>query len=162
MGAEDIAARFGVTPAVVRQRLKLATVSPKLIEAYRQDEMSLDQLTAFTITDDCAKQEKVWEDCGYRDSREDLLSALMEAEVSASDPVARFVSREAYVAAGGIILRDLFDEEGGGYFADTDLLDTLADAKLQALAEAVRAEGWQWVETMRRFDYGATAHLRRL
>jgi ParB family transcriptional regulator, chromosome partitioning protein len=30
-GEEEIAARFGVTPQVVRQRLKLAVVSPKLI-----------------------------------------------------------------------------------------------------------------------------------
>jgi ParB family transcriptional regulator, chromosome partitioning protein len=28
LGAEDIAARFGVTPHVVRQRLRLAAVSP--------------------------------------------------------------------------------------------------------------------------------------
>ena len=33
LGAEEIAARFGVTPAVVKQRLKLAAVSPKLMGA---------------------------------------------------------------------------------------------------------------------------------
>ena len=38
-GAEDIAARFGVTPHVVRQRLRLSAVSPRLIEAYRNGEM---------------------------------------------------------------------------------------------------------------------------
>jgi ParB family chromosome partitioning protein len=43
-GVEDIAARFGVSVAVVRQRLKLAAVSPRLIEVYREDEMNLDQL----------------------------------------------------------------------------------------------------------------------
>jgi ParB family transcriptional regulator, chromosome partitioning protein len=31
MAADDIAARFGVSPAVVRQRLKLAAVSPALM-----------------------------------------------------------------------------------------------------------------------------------
>jgi ParB family chromosome partitioning protein len=60
LSAEDIAARFGVTPAVVRQRLKLAVVSPTLIQLYRDGEMSLEELTAFTITDDHAKQEQVW------------------------------------------------------------------------------------------------------
>jgi ParB family chromosome partitioning protein len=30
-GAEEIAARFGVTPHVVRQRLRLGAVSPKLM-----------------------------------------------------------------------------------------------------------------------------------
>ena len=51
-GVEEIAARFGVSVAVVRQRLKLAAVSPRLIQLYREDELSLDQLMAFTVTDD--------------------------------------------------------------------------------------------------------------
>ncbi len=32
-GAEDIAARFGVTPTLVRQRLKLVCVSPKFMKS---------------------------------------------------------------------------------------------------------------------------------
>ena len=46
MSAEDIAARFGVTAAVVKQRLKLGAVSPKLIKLYREGELNLDQLFA--------------------------------------------------------------------------------------------------------------------
>ncbi|OHD03216.1 MAG: hypothetical protein A2885_05720 [Sphingopyxis sp. RIFCSPHIGHO2_01_FULL_65_24] len=46
---EAIAAHHFVTPAVVRQRLKLAGVSPKLHDAYADDEISLEQLMAFTI-----------------------------------------------------------------------------------------------------------------
>jgi ParB family chromosome partitioning protein len=60
MAAEDIAARFGVTPTVVKQRLKLGAISRKLMQAYRDEELSLDQLTAFAITDDHARQEQVW------------------------------------------------------------------------------------------------------
>jgi len=59
-GMEEIAARFGVSVAVVRQRLKLAGVSPRLMQLYREDELSLDQLMAFTVTDDHAAQETVW------------------------------------------------------------------------------------------------------
>lgn len=44
MAIEDIAARFGVTPAVVKQRLKLSAVSPKLLALYREGEMNLEQL----------------------------------------------------------------------------------------------------------------------
>jgi ParB family chromosome partitioning protein len=40
-GIEDVAARFGVTPTVVRQRLKLAAVSPMLMALYRKAAMSL-------------------------------------------------------------------------------------------------------------------------
>ena len=46
--AEDIAARFGVTALFVKQRLKLARVSPALFETYREGGMTLDRLMAFT------------------------------------------------------------------------------------------------------------------
>ena len=59
-GAEEIAARFGVTPTVVRQRLKLAAVSPKLMALYREKGITLDQLMAFTVSDDHAAQEAAW------------------------------------------------------------------------------------------------------
>jgi ParB family chromosome partitioning protein len=61
-GPEDIAARFGTTPKIVSQRLKLAVVSPKLIALYRKEEMTLDCLMAFTVCDDHRQQEKVWTD----------------------------------------------------------------------------------------------------
>jgi len=59
-GEEEIAARFGVTPHVVRQRLKLAAVSPKLIALYRKGEMTLGCLMAFAVSDDHQQQEKAW------------------------------------------------------------------------------------------------------
>ncbi|MGJ5134368.1 ParB/RepB/Spo0J family partition protein [Bradyrhizobium oligotrophicum] len=59
MSAEDIAARFGVTASVVKQRLKLGAVSPALLTLYRGEEINLEQLTAFAITDDHARQEDI-------------------------------------------------------------------------------------------------------
>lgn len=46
LGAEDIGARFGVSAHVVRQRLRLGAVSPKLMAIYREDGLTLDQLMA--------------------------------------------------------------------------------------------------------------------
>ena len=46
---ETIAATFMVTPAVVKQRLKLASVSPKLHDIYAEDGMTLEQLMAFSV-----------------------------------------------------------------------------------------------------------------
>jgi hypothetical protein len=46
MGVEEVAARFGVSVTTVRQRLKLANVSPRLFDLYRADEIALDQLMA--------------------------------------------------------------------------------------------------------------------
>jgi ParB family chromosome partitioning protein len=162
MNDEDIAARFGVTSAVVKQRLKLASVSPKLIELYRNEEMNLDQLTAYAITDDHARQEAVWEEFGDMYEREDILAALNGEHVPADDRRAVFVGFEAYQKAGGTIIRDLFDEEHQGYLTDCFLLDRLASEKLQALAETVQAEGWKWLEVTPRMDHTATADMRRL
>lgn len=162
MSAEDIAARFGVTAAVVRQRLKLAAVSPVLMEAYRDGKLNLDQLTGFAITDDHAEQVRVWDQLGYNDSREAILDALTEEHIDADDRRAVFVGIEAYRAAGGAILRDLFDDEGGGFLTDPDLLNRLADEKLQSEAETVRAEGWKWVDVRQQYDHVITADMRRI
>ena len=88
MSDEDIAARFGVTVQVVRQRLKLARVSPKLIALYRKGEMPLDCLMAFAISDDHRQQEEIWKDLpawskGDADSiRDTLTEAHIEATAS--------------------------------------------------------------------------------
>jgi ParB-like chromosome segregation protein Spo0J len=57
-GLEEIAARFGCSPATVRQRLRLANVSPVLIDTYRAQVMSLDQLMAFTVSDDHVRRKR--------------------------------------------------------------------------------------------------------
>lgn len=162
MSVEDIAARFGVSPNIVTQRLKLGAVSPKLMDVYREGGMNLDQLSAFVLTDDHERQQQVWEGLGHYRTRAAILRALSEGQVPTDDPRALFVGVEAYVAAGGNIVRDLFDEEGGGYLENADLLNRLADDKLCAEAEPVRAEGWLWVQVEAEFDHGMTSGMRRV
>jgi ParB family chromosome partitioning protein len=50
LSEEEIAARFFVHPTVVKQRLKLAAVSTKVLDVYAEDGMTLEQLMAFTVT----------------------------------------------------------------------------------------------------------------
>ena len=57
---DQIAARFGLSTRTVAQRLRLAAVSPKLIEVYRQGGMTLDHLMAFAVSEDQEAQERVW------------------------------------------------------------------------------------------------------
>jgi ParB family chromosome partitioning protein len=162
LNVEDIAARFGVTPQIVTQRLKLGAVSKRLLKLYRAGEMNLEQLSAFTITDNYNLQERVWGELGYNKSRRAILEALNEGQVSTDDRRALYVGAETYLAAGGHITRDLFDEEGGGFCDDATLLNRLASEKLAIEAEAVSAEGWKWVAVEIEFDYGMAAGLRRI
>ncbi|WP_441267789.1 ParB/RepB/Spo0J family partition protein [Bradyrhizobium sp. 215_C5_N1_1] len=146
-GAEEIAARFGVTPHVVRQRLRLGAVSPKLVQLYRDGNLTLDQLMAFAITDDQARQEGVYERLSYDRDASTIRRLLTETHVAATDRRARFVGLEAYIGAGGTILRDLFTEDRSGYLEDVALLDLLVTARLGREADALRAaEGWKWTE----------------
>ena len=155
-GAEDVAARFGVTPNVVRQRLKLAAVSPALLALYRDDEMTLDQLMAFTVSDDHAAQEAAWLTCRNGNaSRDAIRRRLTEAHVKADDRRARFVTVAAYVAAGGAVVTDLFQAESEGYLTDPALLDRLVNDRLVSEAETLRQEGWKWVEIMPDFAFDA-------
>jgi ParB family chromosome partitioning protein len=161
--AEDIAARFGVTPAVVRQRLKLGVVSPALIQLYRDGEMSLEQLSAFTVCDDHARQEQTWHGLpDYHRDRDAIMQALNEEHVASTDRRARFVGAEAYEAAGGVIIRDLFDADGGGFFADAELLNRLARAKLEDVAAETAKEGWKWVIAEPEASHQLTADMSRV
>jgi ParB family chromosome partitioning protein len=150
-GAEAIAARHGVTAALVRQRLRLAAVAPDLIGLYRQGELALDQLMAFAVSEDHDRQRQVFET--YAQAHPSAIRrAMTEKTVQAEDRRVRFIGIEAYVAAGGAVLRDLFTEDRGGYLSDVALIDQLVAAKLSDMAQDLQAsEGWKWAEW--RLDY---------
>ena len=160
---EEIAAVFFVSVAVVRQRLRLASVSPRLLEVYAEDGMTLDQLMAFTVSGDHERQEQVFERLKASYSKEPyaIRRMLTEGAVRASDKRAQFVGLEAYEEAGGVILRDLFQGDDGGWLQDVALVDRLVAARLEREAEAVRTEGWKWTEVAPDFAYGHTFGLRQ-
>jgi ParB family chromosome partitioning protein len=158
-GAEEIAARFGVTPQIVRQRLRLGAVSPKLMQVYRDGGLTLDQLSAFAISEDHARQEQVYGALSWNKEPAVIRRGMTESHVRASDRRALFVGADAYAEAGGVILRDLFSEDGGGYFQDAVLLDRLTLEKLVRVADEVRAEGWKWAQAF--LDYPHAHGLRR-
>jgi ParB family chromosome partitioning protein len=159
---EDIAAAFFVGVNVVKQRLRLASVAPSLLDVYAEDGMSLEQLMAFTVTADHARQEQVWQAISGSWQKEpyQVRRMLTEKAVRASDRRAVFVGLDAYEAAGGAVLRDLFQSDDGGWLEDMALLDGLVAEKLKAEAETIAAEGWKWIEVSIDFPYGQTHGLR--
>ncbi|WP_099864902.1 ParB/RepB/Spo0J family partition protein [Pararhizobium haloflavum] len=164
MTEEAIAAAFFVSTTVVKQRLRLASVSPALLEIYADDGMTLEQLMAFTVGPDHARQEQVWE--AIRDSWQkepyQIRRMLTETTVRASDKRAVFVGIETYEAAGGIVLRDLFQSDDGGWLQDPALLDRMLAEKLKTVADQVAEEGWKWIEVAVSFPYGHNHGLREL
>ena len=160
-GAEEIAARFGVSASVVRQRLRLGAVSPKLMALYRDEALTLDQLMAFAVSEDHARQEQVYEGLSWNRSAHTIRQAMTEQHVRASDRRARFIGAAAYAEAGGTLLRDLFTEDGGGWLEDVALLDRMTAQALAEMAEELRArEGWAWA--LGAIDYPHASGLRRV
>ena len=164
MTEEAIAAAFFVDAKVVKQRLRLVTVAPVLLEVYAADEMTLEQLMAFTVSSDHARQAQVWEAVKNSWSKEpyQIRRMLTETAVRASDKRVRFLGIAAYEAAGGYVLRDLFQQDDGGWLQDPMLLERLVGEKLKVEAETIAAEGWKWIEVAVGFPYGHTMGLREL
>jgi ParB family chromosome partitioning protein len=164
MTEEAIAAAFFVGANVVKQRLRLAAVSPVLLDVYAEDGMTLEHVMAFTVSEDHTRQEQVW--AAIRDSWQkepwQIRRMLTETSVRASNKRALFIGVDAYETAGGIVLRDLFQSDDGGWLQDVGLLDRLVAEKLRAEADKIAGEGWKWVEASLSMPYGATHGMREL
>jgi ParB family chromosome partitioning protein len=166
---EEVAQRFGTSPLTVRRRLKLADVHPELRQLYRDEGITMEQLMALALSDDPEQQLTVWNAApAWSRDAHNLRSMLVSDEVDATtDALAKFVGIEVYEGAGGRVRRDLFSEAGEGYLQDTALLDRLAAARLDAVADEVRGEGWAWVEialrasTLELYKFGRAPKTKR-
>ena len=162
----SVAARFGLSERLVEQRLRLGNAAPELLDAYRADEIDLEVLKAFAVTTDRERQMVVWEQVaaqGYRPSAWQVKRLLTEERIPGASAVARFVGVDAYEAAGGQVLRDLFahDDETGVWFEDPVLLEKLATDKLQAAADEL-ATRWKWATAMIEVEWSDTARYGRI
>jgi ParB family chromosome partitioning protein len=155
---EEIAAAFFVGVNVVKQRLRLATVSEKLLDVYADDGMSLEQLMAFTVTDDHVRQEQIWEALQRSYSQEPYQIRRMLTERTAPCPLASTpMSRPAASSCAISFSRTTADG-----WDNVGLLDGLVAEKLKAEAEKIAAEGWKWTEVNVDFPFGPTHQLREL
>ena len=139
----EIAARFGYPQSHVARLLKLASLSPSLIQAIAKDELSLEAARVLTLTDDQKVQREAFAQCG--DSAHALRRYLSEDKMKTSDRLFRLVGREAYEAEGGTITVDLFSEGDEGYADDRGLVEVLASRKLDEVAQGLKGEGWHTV-----------------
>ena len=161
-----IAARFGASERIVEQRLRLGNAAPELLDAYRAGEIDLEVLKAFAVTADRERQMAVWEQVsaqGYRPAAWQVKRLLTEERVPGASAVARFVGVEAYEAAGGAVMRDLFadEHEHGVWFEDPVLLEKVAMAKLRAAADEL-ATRWKWAVPMIEAGWDDTARYGRV
>lgn len=158
----EVAARFGVPESLIAKRMKLGRLSPVILDAYRRDEIGLDEAQAFAVSDDHAAQERVFSELpDWNRQAHTIRRLLTENEVSTDDKRIRFIGIDAYRAAGGAIRQDLFCEDGTGYIDDVALLDRLVAEKLRAVAAEVSSEGWLWTDTATEADHQVLSQFSR-
>jgi ParB family chromosome partitioning protein len=156
-GAEEIAARYGIKPDTVRERLRLGAAAPELLDLYREEALTLEQVTAFAVNPDVARQLQVYQQLAPHGLQAYAIRrAMVEDKVVSTDRRAQFVGVEAYEASGGPVLRDLFSQAGGVcWLEDVGLLERLVVEKLAAIAEETRqVEGWKWASAHIDFPQG--------
>jgi len=146
---EDVARRFGLTVRFVEGRLRLAQLAPVVFEALAAGEITLDIAKAFGATSDQEIQARVFAETTsgyYAPSPDSIRRMVLSGSVRGGDPRARLVGRDAYVAAGGRIERELFDDEDSESWIDVALLESLAQAKMEEHAQALAAaQGVAWI-----------------
>lgn len=157
---EMIARAFVQTLRHVNGRLALAHLGTATIEALRRDDITLDVAKALTLARDPDQELEVLTkaiDGGMQTWR--VRDELVSRKVRANNYKAVYVGADAYIAAGGEIREDLFEEET--FFDDAALLDKLFTARLKDTADAVKAQfGWKWVEICDTAHVPYTAHAK--
>lgn len=137
-GAEDIAAQFGITERLVKQRLAIANLLPPILTAYRKDEISAQTVRVLTMA--TKKQQKTWlklfrDEDDYAPEGYALKQWLFGGQQITTDnalfDLADFT---------GSIIGDLFGEDR--YFADVTAFWEAQNAAIAEAKERYLAGGW--------------------
>ncbi len=158
---EEIAAAFFVSASVVKQRLKLAAVSPILLDIYAEDGMTLDQLMAFTVSGDHARQEQVFErlKASYDKQPYVIRRMLTEGAVRASRPASCRVHPASHALCRVDRARSLNSRPAPGRrrrLATTWRWSTAGanPAAARSCRGGLRLKGWKWIEVALDLPYG--------
>ncbi|MEI2804392.1 MAG: ParB/RepB/Spo0J family partition protein [Albidovulum sp.] len=155
--AKDIAARFGVTERLVKQRLALANLSDAIKREARKGQIGIADAQLLALA--TPKQQKAWMKL-YRDKAQyapqgSQLKAWLCGGAAISTEVALF-PLESYP---GRIVADLFGEES--FFDDAARFWTLQNQAIAARRDRLLAEGWAEVKVLEIGDYFRSWEYRR-
>ncbi|MBO9579521.1 MAG: ParB/RepB/Spo0J family partition protein [Sphingobium sp.] len=164
----DIAKRFSITEKFVEGRLRLANLAEPVFEALAKGDITLDIAKAYAKTSDTVRQAAVFESLAgtyYANNTGEIERQVTAGSYNGGHPKALLVGRDAYLAAGGIIDRDLYSDAESELWTNKELVDELAERTLAEAAEAIRQrEGFAEVRTLAstHLPYTATIGLRRI
>lgn len=144
LSIDEIAIAFGESKGHVKRLLRLSSVEPTIVEAFREGKLGMEAVIAFAITTDQEKQLACYNALKKNGLRAwDVKRYLTGNYLESSAPIVKFVGLQAYKNAGGVTNADFFSKTV--YVLDPELIDKLAKEKLESICDKIRAE-WKWVE----------------
>lgn len=148
-----LAARFGFSERVVKQRLRLADLAPEILEALAARRITIDAAYAYATTSDRRLQLdvfKIQDRKGWEPHRPgNIKSDISLKGMSTTDPIFIFIGADAYEGAGGGYEDDLFTDgadiqrEGRALdkpFIARAVAEQLIDERAPALIEQLRRD----------------------
>jgi ParB family chromosome partitioning protein len=140
----EIAGTFGLTELMVKRRLALGNLLPKIRDAYRREEIDAETVKHLTMASKAQQKEwlRLFDDpeahppCGYQ-LKQWLFGGQQIATSAALFPLDQYT---------GQIVADLFGEET--YFADAGAFWRLQNAAIAAKRDALLDAGWIAVEVL--------------
>ncbi|MDR3450084.1 MAG: ParB N-terminal domain-containing protein [Alphaproteobacteria bacterium] len=140
----DISGTFGITERMVKQRLALGNLLPKIREAYRKEEIDAETIRYLTLASKAQQKEwlALFEDPEQHVPRGYQLKGWLFGGQSISTKVALFPLEEYQ----GQIVSDLFGEDS--YFGDADTFWRLQNDAIAAKRAAYLDAGWQDVTVL--------------
>lgn len=145
---EDLAKRYGIKVAAVRQALALGRMAPEVREAWRAGKIEDDVAEAFTVTTDHKAQAAALKKAGNTQN-----SYFVRREIAGDVDIAsllKFVGRAAYEKAGYEVNETLFSERDDSDVVVSDIgaLKGLATRKLSDACDELTKAGWKWAVTV--------------
>ncbi len=151
---DSIAATFGLTETMVKQRLALGNLLPKLRDAYRAEEIDAESLRYLTMAS--KSQQKEWLALFEAGEGNVPFGYQLKQWLFGGQSVAVKAALFPYEDYTGRIVTDLFGEDS--YFGDTEQFWQLQTKAIEAKREELLAAKWQEVivlERGQRFDQWA-------
>lgn len=147
----DIAATFGITELMVKRRLALGELLPKIREAYRNEDIDAETVRHLTMASKRQQRDwlKLFTDPEQYAPRGYQLKQWLFGGQQISTEVALF-PLEDYKSQ---TISDLFGETS--YFADVDQFWALQNAAIAAKLDVLLADGWNEVDI---FEPGQRFH----
>ena len=141
---EEIAATFGITELMVRRRLALGELLPKIRDAYRSDDIDAETIRHLTMATKRQQRDwlKLFNDPEEYAPRGYQLKQWLFGGQQISTEVALF----PLGSYKGQTVADLFGERS--YFADADQFWALQNEAIAAKRDALLEDGWADVEIL--------------